>query len=78
MLHKGDIKPGKIVIDLAGPNGNVFNLIGIACDICRITKCLPIKEVQEEMMSKDYEYAVRYMERYFGDLIEFYNVPFEI
>lgn len=78
MLHKENLKPGKIVIDLAGPQGNVFVLIGIAVDIARATRCLPVKEVQAEMMSGDYEHAVRYMNSMFGDVVDFYNAPFEM
>jgi hypothetical protein len=69
----------KLEIDLTGPQGNVFSLIGIAMDLgselnkLRGNEYINIKELQEDMMSKDYEHAIQVMEKNFGHLIIMYR-----
>jgi hypothetical protein len=69
----------KIEIDLTGPQGNVFSLIGIGMDLAkqlnklRGNEYINIKELQADMMSKDYEHAVQVMEKNFGHLIIMYR-----
>jgi len=57
-----------ITIDLTGPDGNVFTLMGVAQRLARKIGVDP-KEVTTEMMSGDYEHAVITFERYFGDYV---------
>ena len=61
-----------IEIDLTGPDGNVFNLIGIGGRLC---KQLGINSevFTRRMMSGNYENAVNVFEEYFGDFITLYK-----
>ena len=68
--HK--MKTGPVEIDLTGPDGNAFNLIGIASNQAKQLD-LDKKKIREEMMSGDYENLLGVMEREFGDLIVMYR-----
>ena len=62
---------GEIVIDLTGPNGNAFVLLGYAR---RFGKQLGwtqqrIDKVQEWMKSGDYEHLVTVFDREFGSFV---------
>jgi hypothetical protein len=61
-----------IEIDLTGPDGNVFNLIGIGGRLC---KQLGINSevFTRRMMSGNYENAVNVFEEYFGDFVTLYK-----
>jgi len=61
-------KKSKIEIDLTGPDGNAFVLLGIAKDLCHKLD-LDWNYVHSEMTSGDYENLLQVMEHYFGDLI---------
>jgi len=56
------------VIDLTGPDGNAFVLIGYAI---RFAKELSLdgKQIREEMMAGDYENLVSVFDKYFGDYV---------
>ena len=56
------------IIDLTGPDGNAFNLIGLAN---KLGKQLGIdtKELQANMMSGDYENLIQEFDKVFGDYI---------
>jgi hypothetical protein len=56
------------VIDLTGPDGNAYALIGYAV---RFAKQLDLDstQIREEMMSGDYENLVAVFDKYFGDYI---------
>jgi len=58
----------EIVIDLTGPQGNAFVLLGYAE---QYAKCLGLdsKKIIEEMKSGDYEHLVVTFEKYFGDYV---------
>jgi hypothetical protein len=63
---------GKMVIDLTGPDGNAFALLGYAS---RLGKQLELdKEQQEkiriEMMSSDYENLIKVFDENFGDYVD--------
>lgn len=60
-------------IDIAGPDGNVFNLIGIGRKTLKDLDA-PKQEViqfSEEMMSSDYEHALTVFKSWFGEDILF-------
>ena len=65
-------KKDKIEIDLTGPQGNAFNLLGVAN---RLSKQLGLNsdEIQAEMMSGDYENLVKVFDSYFGDFVILYK-----
>jgi hypothetical protein len=58
----------EIVIDLTGPEGNAFVLLGYAK---RFAKQLDIDfdEIQSEMTSGDYENLIEVFDSYFGDFV---------
>jgi hypothetical protein len=60
------------VIDLTGPEGNAFVLLGYASGF---SKQLGIdgKKVSEEMTSGDYENLVATFDKYFGEFVTLYR-----
>jgi len=68
----GEKKQRNCEIDLTGPNGNAFALIGMAKEW---SKQLSRKwePIQAEMMSGDYENLLAVLEREFGDFVTFYR-----
>lgn len=68
-----------IEIDLTSPDGNVFNLMGIARSLSnelnkrRGANYKDSKAIMVDMMSGDYDHAVDVMEREFGHLIIMYR-----
>ena len=65
-----DKKPntGPIVIDLTGPDGNAFALMGYASKFCR-SSGLDKNVVLKEMMAGDYENLLKVFDGYFGDFV---------
>lgn len=59
-------------IDLTGPDGNAFVLLGYAKGLCRSLK-IDYVEVKKEMISGDYESLVSTFERYFGEYVILYR-----
>jgi hypothetical protein len=59
----------KRVIDLTGPDGNAFVLLGIAKGLC---KQLGIEDdiILDDMRSADYEQLIETFDNYFGDLVD--------
>ncbi len=61
-----------IEIDLTGPQGNVFFLIGTAKNLAKQLG-MDGTSVQKEMMSGDYENAVNVFDKYFGNFVTLYR-----
>ena len=61
-----------IEIDLTGPQGNVFFLIGTARNLAKQLG-LDSVVIQKEMMSGDYENAVNVFDRHFGSFVTLYR-----
>ncbi len=61
-----------INIDLTGPEGNAFVLIGYAN---RLAKQLGLdsKQIQTEMMKGDYEHLVNTFDKHFGHFVTLYR-----
>lgn len=57
-----------IVIDLTGPNGNAFYLLGTAKNLSK-TIGLDFQKVSDEMTSGDYENLVNVFDKYFGSIV---------
>lgn len=72
MIVKDKPKRGKIEIDLSGPEGNAFVLIGYAAKWAK-QMGLDANEIQKEMMSGDYDNLLSVLEKYFGDHIILYK-----
>lgn len=58
----------EIVIDLTGPEGNAFVLLGYAKNFAKQIG-LDFDEIQEEMTSGDYENLIEVFDRYFGSFV---------
>jgi hypothetical protein len=72
MIKSIEEKQTKLEIDLTGPDGNVFNLIGIGGRLCK--QLGKNSEVfARRMMSGDYENAINTFEEYFGDYVTLYR-----
>lgn len=71
MIVKKQQKNG-IEIDLTGPQGNAFFLLGTAK---KLAKQLGLngKEIMEEMKSSDYENLLQVFDKYFGDFVTLYR-----
>lgn len=60
--------PKEIVIDLTGPDGNAFVLMGTAVNLAKqLGK--DGKAIREEMMAGDYEHLLSIFDREFGDYV---------
>ena len=59
---------GPVVIDLTGPEGNAFVLLGYAKQYAKQLK-FDDKKIINEMMSGDYEELLKTFDRYFGDYV---------
>ena len=62
----------RIEIDLTGPQGNVFFLIGTAKNLAKQLG-LDSNKIQNQMMSGDYENAVNSFDKYFGSFVTIYR-----
>jgi len=62
----------KRVIDLNGPEGNAFYLLGTASKLCKQIgiSSSRTKEIMDEMKSSDYENLIQLFDKYFGKLID--------
>ena len=71
MIRKKEEKTGPIVIDLTGPQGNAFALLGIAQDFGKQLGWDPKKrgEINTEMISGDYEHLLQVFDREFGTFV---------
>ena len=61
-----------IEIDLTGPNGNAFYLIGAANNLAKQLG-LDKTKIQAEMMSGDYEHLVNTFDKHFGHFVTLYR-----
>ena len=66
-----DKKPrrGKHIVDLTGPQGNAFWLIGYAKKLGKQLE-LDTDKINEEMISGDYENLIKVFDGYFGDFVD--------
>ena len=75
-----ELHSGKRFIDLAGPDGNAFVLLGVAFKLGEQLKDrlmhlhgVTPQEVLEEMQESDYDHLVTTFDRYFGDYVDLYR-----
>ena len=62
----------RITIDLTGPKGNAFYLLGAARNYAEQLGLDP-KKVCNEMRENDYENLVKVFDKYFGEVITLYR-----
>ena len=60
----------KPVIDLTGPNGNAYAVLGICSKIARKLG-LDWNSIQEDAMSGDYEHLLEVCQQHMGNYIDF-------
>lgn len=61
-----------IEIDLTGPQGNAFFLLGTAINLSRQLG-LSSEKICEEMKEGDYDHLVNTFDKYFGDFVTLYK-----
>jgi hypothetical protein len=68
MIREKQQQTGPIVIDLTGPDGNAFALMGYAKKLANQLDLDSTKIIQE-MMSGDYENLLEVFDNAFGDFV---------
>mgnify|MGYP003135113820 FL=1 len=63
---------GTVEIDLTGPDGNAFSLLGHAKTYAKQIG-LPFDKIKDEMTSGDYENLVQVFDKYFGSFVTLYR-----
>ena len=63
---------GKIEIDLTGPQGNAYYILGVAKNLCKQVG-IPSKPILDEMMSGDYENLIKVFDDKFGSFVTLYR-----
>ena len=71
MIKSKQEKTG-IEIDLTGPDGNAFFLIGTASNLAKQLG-LDRNSIKEEMMKGDYENLVNVFDKHFGNFVTLYR-----
>jgi len=71
MIKSKQEKTG-IEIDLTGPDGNAFFLIGTASNLAKQLG-LDRNSIKEEMMKGDYENLVNVFDKHFGQFVTLYR-----
>ena len=72
MAIKKKVNKSTIEIDLTGPDGNAFVLIGKAGNLAKQLG-LDGKAIREEMMKGDYENLVNVFDKHFGNFVTLYR-----
>jgi hypothetical protein len=62
----------KIEIDLSGPQGNAFYLLGVAKQLSKQLE-FDYREIHAEMTSGDYENLIQVFDSYFGSVVDLYR-----
>ena len=65
-------RPSKIEIDLTGPDGNAFVLLGYARNLSKELG-IDYKKVETEMTSGDYDNLLNVFDKYFGEYVILYR-----
>ena len=68
MIREKQQRPGPIIIDLTGPDGNAFALMGYASNFANQLD-LDVDVIIKEMMSGDYEHLLQVFDNYFGAFV---------
>lgn len=71
-MIKQKVQKSGIEIDLTGPNGNAFYLLGTAGNLAKQLG-LNSKEIQTEMMKGDYENLINVFDKHFGHFVTLYR-----
>jgi len=71
-MIKSKIEKSGIEIDLTGPDGNAFMLIGRAGNLAKQLG-LDKDAIQKELMAGDYENLIKVFDKYFGSFVTLYR-----
>ena len=68
-------KSSTIEIDLTGPEGNAFCLLGLARSLARQLDYRPeeIQDLMTEMTGSDYDYLIKTFDDHFGNYVNLYK-----
>ena len=59
----------EIVIDLTGPQGNAFFLLGYAKKLAKQLNFEDVDGLLDDMQSSDYEHLIQVFDEHFGDFV---------
>ena len=59
----------EIVIDLTGPQGNAFFLLGYAKKLAKQFDFEDVDGLLDDMQSSDYEHLIQVFDEHFGDFV---------
>ena len=59
----------EIVIDLTGPQGNAFFLLGYAKKLAKQLDFEDVDGLLDDMQSSDYEHLIQVFDEHFGDFV---------
>jgi hypothetical protein len=59
-----------LIVDLTGPDGNAFALLGMAKKWARILS-LDFNSIEDDALSSDYEHLLSVLDNHFGDYVIF-------
>ena len=68
MIVPAQSQPQQLVLDLSGPDGNAFVILGHAKRMAEICGLDP-NPILEDMMSSDYTHLVRTFDKHFGHCV---------
>ena len=72
MIKSKETKSKGIEIDLTGPDGNAYVILGLAKRLCREFD-IPFKPLMEKMTSGDYENLIKVFDNKFGSVVTMYR-----
>ena len=72
MIKSKETKSKGIEIDLTGPDGNAYVILGLAKRLCREFD-IPFKPLMEKMTSGDYENLIKVFDNKFGSFVTMYK-----
>jgi hypothetical protein len=72
MAIKTKERASTIEIDLTGPQGNAYYLLGTASKLSKQLG-LDSESIRSEMTSGDYDHLVNTFDKYFGDFVTLYR-----
>jgi len=68
IISKEELNP-RMVIDLSGPSGNAFVLLGHARKMAKSLD-MDAEAISAEMRAGDYEHLIATFDRYFGEYVD--------
>ena len=71
-MIKKKVNSGKIEIDLTGPQGNAYYILGVAKNLCKQVG-VDFKPIMDEMTSGDYENLIEVFDKKFGSVVTMYK-----